>query len=152
MVKNWVLIASKSKAKIFEIIKNKPHLKLVMKLENPKAKMKNKDLETDRPGVTRGPSGRTALRSKKGTQDHEMEVFSKQILDEINKGKNENQFDKIIMVVDPGFEAHLKNHMKTQVRKSIFQTIPKNYMNTPEKEVEDLLKNILKESFFSQAS
>lgn len=152
MQKNWVLIASTSKAKIFEIAKNNHKFKLVLELENPKAKMKNKDLESDRPGVTRGPSGRTALRAKKGTQDHEMEVFSKQILDEITKGKNQHQFDRIILVVDPGFEAHLNNHMKDQIKKSIFQRIPKNYMNTPEREVQDLLKDVLKESFFSTAA
>jgi len=127
-------------------------LKLIKQLENPKAKMKNKDLESDRPGVTRGPSGRTSLRAKKGTQDHEMEVFSKQILDEINKGRNQGEFEKIIMVVDPGFQSHLENHLKHTLRKSIYQTIPKNYMNTPEKEVEDLLKNVLKESFIPQAA
>lgn len=152
MIKNWVLIANTSKAKIFEITKNNQHLKLIIKLENPKAKMKNTELECDRPGVTRGPSGRTALRAKKGTHDHEMEVFSKQILDEINKGKNENQFDRIIMIIEPRFEAHLKNHLKDHVKKCIFHTIPKNYMNTPDKEVEDLLKDVLKESFLLQAS
>jgi protein required for attachment to host cells len=152
MVKNWVLVACQSKAKIFEISKNNHHLKLIKKMENPKAAMKNGDLECDRPGVARGPNGRTALRSKKGAKDHEMEVFSKQVLDEINKGRNNSQFEKIIMIVDPGFLAHLENHLKDPVKKTIFQTIPKNYINTPDKKVEDLLKDILKDSFFAAAA
>ena len=152
MVKNWVLVASESKAKIFEIQKNKNHLKLIKSLENPKASMKNRELESDRPGVTRGPSGRTALRSRKGAQDHERELFSKQILEEINKGRNDCQFEKLIMVVDPGFKSHLEHHLKGPLRKTIFQLVSKNYMNTPEKKIESLLENILKDSFLTVAS
>ncbi len=152
MAKNWVLVASKCKAKIFEISNTNQHLKLVMKLENPKANMKNKDLESDRPGVTRGPFNRTALRSKKGTQDHEIEIFSKQILDKINEGRNSGQFEKLIMVLDPGFQAHIDNHLRDPLKKSIFQTISKNYMNTPEKDVEALLKNVLKDSLLPLAA
>ena len=152
MAKNWVVVATKCKAKIFEISSKNQHLKLVMKLENPKASMKNKDLESDRPGVTRGPFNRTALRSKKGIQDHEIEIFSKQILDKINEGRNSGQFDKIIMVIDPGFQAHIENHLRDPLKKSIFQTIHKNYMNTPEKDVEALLKNVLKDSLIPLAA
>ncbi len=152
MVKNWVLVACQSKAKIYEIDKKQIHLKLIKEMENPKAALKNGDLESDRPGVARGPNGRTALRSKKGKKDHEVEVFSKQVLEEINKGRNGGQFEKIIMVVDPGFLAHLENHLKDTVKKIIFQTIPKNYINSPEKKVEDLLKGVLKESFLPVAS
>ncbi len=152
MAINWVLVASKSKAKIYEFSSKDHHLKLILKLENPKANMKNKDLESDRPGVTRGPFFRTALRAKKGTQDHEMEIFSKQILDKINAGRNSNSFDKIIMVVDPGFQAHIDNHLKEPLKRIIFQVIPKNYMNTPDKEVENLLKNVLRSSFLPMAA
>ena len=152
MSKNWVVVAGRSEAKIFELERNGPKLHLLKTIEKPEGKMRNEELDSDRPGVTRSRSkGNThtaSLTKSQNTKDHNAEIFGKHIVGELDKARKENQCEKVIFVVESSFKGILSKNMNHKGMKNmVFDIVNKNYINMKEDEISDRLKDVFWASF-----
>ena len=152
MSKNWVVVAGRSEAKIFELDRKGPKLHLLKTIEKPEGKMRNEEMDSDRPGVTRsrnkGSSHTASLTKSQNTKDHNAEIFGKHIIQELNKARKENQCEKVIFVVESSFKGILNKNMHNNGMKNmVFDTVNKNYIDLKEDEISDRLKDVFRASF-----
>jgi len=152
MSKNWVVVAGRSEAKIFELTKKGPKLNLLKTIEKPEGKMRNEDLDSDRPGVTKnrykGSTNTASLTKSMNTKDHNAEVFGKYIVDELDKARKDHQCDKVIFVVESSFKGILtKNLNHNGMKNMVFDIVNKNYINMKEDEISERLKDVFWASF-----
>ena len=101
-MKTWVAVANRSEARFFEINEKNgvlsKSLKLVKRLENPKGRLKNSEINADRPGAsaTSFTYSRTRLVKQQEPTDRIAQVFAKEISAELGKGCNGHLFQNLI--------------------------------------------------------
>lgn len=152
MSKNWVVVAGRSEAKIFELHKNGPKLTLLKTIEKPEGKLRNEEMDSDRPGVTKnrykGSTNTASLTKSQNTKDHNAEIFGKHIVEELDKARKENQCDKVIFVVESSFKGILNKNMHNNGMKNmVYDIVNKNYLNLKEDEISERLKDLFRASF-----
>ncbi len=152
MSKNWVVVAGRSKAKIFELDRKGPTLHLLKTIEKPEGKLRNEEMDSDRPGVTRnryrGSTNTASLTKSQNTKDHNAEIFGKHIVHELDEARKKNQCEKVIFVVESSFKGILsKNINHNGMKNMVFDIVNKNYINLKEDEISERLKDIFWASF-----
>jgi len=78
MSKNWVVVAGRAEAKIFELDRKGPTLHLLKTIEKPEGKLRNEEMDSDRPGVTRnryrGSTNTASLTKSQNTNGHNAKI------------------------------------------------------------------------------
>ncbi|RLA63794.1 MAG: hypothetical protein DRQ88_06935 [Epsilonproteobacteria bacterium] len=152
MSKNWVVVAGRSEAKIFELNRKGPKLTLLKTIEQPEGKMRNEELDSDRPGVTKsrykGSANTSSLTKSQNTKEHNAEIFGKHIVHELDKARKGNQCDNVIFIVESSFKGILNKNLKRNGMKNIvYDIVNKNYINLKKDEISDRLKDLFLASF-----
>jgi protein required for attachment to host cells len=112
-INEWIVVASRSQAKIFRRTDTSRPLQWVFNLVNEAGRLKNREFETDRPN----PRGHSTTMSGGEDSPHEivMEKFAKQIADAIKVGSDQHTFSKLYVFAEP----HLLGRIKQNAPKSL---------------------------------
>ena len=128
-MKTWVAVVNRCEARLFEINEKTPtingrnhnKLKLGKKIENPRGRLKNGEINADRPGFSRSSfifSGTRLTKSQEPT-DRVAEMFAKSVSEELEKSHNEHLFENLILVIEP----HFLGKVRAALSKKMFNTI-----------------------------
>lgn len=147
MNKNWVVVMSSNGAKIFEATKGDKGLVCLEVLDHPEGRMKVSELETDRPGATRGGSSVSMMRGHSDLKEASDELFAKKVLDYLDLKRKEHKFERVFLVSEPAFESYLSKHMPHALEKVVEETIHKNYYNLETSDIFERLKDKILYSF-----
>lgn len=139
----WLLIADASKAKIYSIHKarmfleqtNPKNLKLIGQYSHQESRMKSAELVTDRMGEFGSGTFVEATLPK----THEAEKFALELINHISAGRRDNHFRDLIIVAPPTFMGILHKHMPHEIQKLISQKIEKDYTQSNDRELMQLL-------------
>lgn len=86
-------------------------------LVNEAGRMKDGELESDRPGSrSAGPSGaghRHGVTGEKSTVQHELTLFAKEVAKRIDADRVKNEFDKLVLVAGPKMLGLLRQSLPT---------------------------------------
>lgn len=144
-MKTWVAVVNRSEARLFEMENKKgvPEKKLTLlkKLENPKGRLRSRDINADRPGstATSFAFSRTRLVKKQDPVDRVAEEFAKSISEELEKSQNEHLFDDLILVGEPGFLGKLRAALSKKTTRSVSSTLRKDLVNVPDHEIREYI-------------
>ena len=145
----WILVANKSLTKIFEATKHSHSLKLIEEIQNDKARLKDSDLESDKPGSTfstvAGPGGRKMSKSTSAV-DHVTFEYLRSVSEFIKKEYDSNLFERLIVVAGPQTLGVLTKELEKK-RIKIYKKISKDLSNLSSIDLEKSLRFELFESF-----
>ncbi|MFG1492755.1 host attachment protein [Halobacteriovorax sp. ZH4_bin.1] len=140
MHRSWVVVASKSNARIYER-KKRNTLKLIKSLENPKVKLKEGEVDSDRHGSMANSNGHgyQSFTPKKTNKKHREELFAKEINQFLNHNHNKNNFDDLVIVAENSFLGVIRNNLNSNLNKHVSNYLNKDLGNLPDSEIEKIM-------------
>lgn len=124
----WILVANRSGAKLFEKAnRNAPPL-LLSRFDHPAGRLKNREVDADRPGRTfdRHGAGRHAMSHEQDPTQHLAEDFARQLAKELQRATHEDSFDGLVLIAEPRFLGHLRQHLTAPTSVRVIAEVPKD--------------------------
>ncbi|MCB0308364.1 MAG: host attachment protein [Bdellovibrionales bacterium] len=146
MTKTWTLIANRSKARLFEGSGVSATLKELKEIENPEGRLSDSEIEEDRPGraFDSAGKGRHSMSSEVSPSDHVSKAFANRLADDLNKGRIQGQFQRIILVAEPQFLGFLRAALDKNTLSMVVDTVDRNLVDLPVNQVNDELSKLVK--------
>lgn len=115
MSKHWVMVADKSKARIFTIAEPRGALLDEVVLEHPQAREREQTLTSDRPGRSYDSKGqgRHAMGTSVEPDQQETIRFARQIAEHVQAAHNEGRCDRLLLVAGPPLLGLLREPLNT---------------------------------------
>jgi protein required for attachment to host cells len=144
MSKHWIVVADRSKARIFTV--DDPHgaLQEVETLDHPEGREHARDINADRPGRAYDSSGQG--RHAMGTSVEPMEQdairFSKEVSEHLRAACQDGRCNRLLLVAGPDFLGLLRKQLNTPPDVRI-KEIDKNLCNFDAREIRSHLPDRL---------
>lgn len=141
MANIWVLAADGGRARIFEAASPRASLTEIKTLSNAEARLDSKDIATDRPGRTfdSAGEGRHAMTVETDPKEHEEIRFAKQVAEQLEQGRVEHAFDKLVLVAAPRFLGRLRTEIDAPLAETVALEIDKDYTTLKADELRERL-------------
>ncbi|AXR59494.1 host attachment protein [Leptospira mayottensis] len=146
MKNKWVVVANRSEAKIFEYKGSRKGLELLESIENPKGRMKNRELILNSSGRGKRAKAQKIAFDTKSVQEPKRRVaesFASQISDVITQGRKSNRFLSLVLISEPRFLGMLLDKMDRKSQSMIFHKMGKDIIATNNQEILSHLREIL---------
>lgn len=126
----WVVVAHQAGARFMEHKSGfGRHLKLVREIEHPEGRMRNHEIDSDRPGEAsaggRGTS-RRSMQHEETAHEHVVSAFAHTVASELSKARAGGAFDKLILVAEPGFLGVLREALDRPTAQLVVDSVKKN--------------------------
>jgi protein required for attachment to host cells len=138
--KTWVVVADRSRARLFSVATPKGPLEELEDLVHPEARSHERDLTSDRPGRS---SDHHALGTEHGARDQQAHEFAREITGRLETGRVENQFEHLIVVAAPDVLGMLRKTMNGNLSKLVVLEIDKNVTQRKPADIRKLLPEFL---------
>lgn len=135
MTTTWILVANASQAKLYSRPNIKNGLSLVKTLTHPASRMKNAELVTDRSGSLQSGGGHGARQPQTEPKQNEAIHFAQTLAQELNQGRNEQQFGQIVLMAPPAFLGLLNDKLDAHTAKLITLRLDKDYTQASDKDI-----------------
>jgi protein required for attachment to host cells len=141
-MKTWIMIASSSIGHLYKTgnLRN-DNIILVKEFSHPQSREKGVDILTDRPGHYN--TGHAARGAYENIEPKELEAdhFSRELVDALNHGHNNHEFEHLILVAAPHFYGLINKHLKFNVDDIVH--IPKDYTKLKGRDLLESLRGYL---------
>lgn len=134
-MKTWVAVVNRTEARFFEIDENlRNKLKFIKKLENPKGRLRNIDINADRPGVSKFSFAfsQTSLTKPQMPVERVAQIFAKTVSEELEKSLNAHLFESLILVAEPHFLGKIKAALSKKTFQTVSSTLSKDLVHVPD--------------------
>lgn len=137
----WVLVADKSRAKLYSGKSRVSELALEKSWEHAASRTHEHDLTSDLPGRAFDSTGanRHAMEQPVDPKDHEAMVFAQELAEAMEKGRTENLFSRLYLMAAPQFLGLLRKELSGEVQKMVAGEVDKNLTQESEERVRGFL-------------
>jgi len=137
----WVLVADKSRARLYSGKSRTSELTLERDWEHAASRMHDQDLTSDLPGRAFDSTGanRHAMEQPLDPKDHEAIVFAQELAGEMERGRTENRYSRLYLIAAPEFLGVLRRQLSGEVQKLIAGEVDKNLTQESEVRVRSFL-------------
>jgi len=141
MKTRWIVAADSSKARIFKAVPGKK-LEELETLTHPEGRMSERDMASDRPGLTmeRGGERRHGLEPSTDPKRQEAINFSRIVAGSLDKARSLQKFQELIIVAAPAFLGMLREQLSKQVEQAIVREISKNISALSPEDIQEHLR------------
>jgi len=128
MAMAWIVVADSSLARIFSSAQNTADIEEIETLEHPAGRLHEQELTTDLPGRSFDSmgAGRHAMGQTVEPKKQEAVRFAKSIAEKLGKARNENRFEKLILIAAPAMLGLLREALDKETSKRVIETIDKD--------------------------
>jgi len=150
MPATWIVSANASRARIFAQRQAADPLDEVLDLVNEASRLRDRDLETDRPVEDKAasasrnnvgaPTTPSIYEPKQTAKKHEMELFARQVADQVVKAHNEGRFDQLCLVASPEFLGMLRKLLAPELHGALALEIDKDYTHSSPQQLREQLR------------
>ena len=128
MKPTWILVADSSRARIFSADTPSAPLKEINSLAHPEGRIHEQNMTSDLPGHHSDTSGagRHGFQDEVEPKEQEVIDFAKQIAKHLEKARNTNKFNQLLIVAAPAFLGTLRTQLSDQTRKMVSIELDKN--------------------------
>lgn len=128
MAGTWIVVAHRAGARIFENHGRGSGLTLFEQLDNEEGRLKNSELDSDRQGSSGHSSnpGRNALTREESAQERAASDFARELAERLRRGRNDNAFQDIVLVAEPGFLGMLRETLDDPTSATVRAEVAKN--------------------------
>lgn len=131
-----ILVADQSEARFYDLVGH-ADVTLVGRLEDPLARLHDRDLVSDRPGRKfdrapltagrRGATPRHATGGESSPRKHEAESFARRIAAELERARQRGDFEGLIVMSGPGFLGLLRAALPESIH--VVAVVPKDLVH-----------------------
>jgi protein required for attachment to host cells len=120
-MKTWVVVASAARARVFDVHSRREPMHELLDLVNPQERMQPQELKSDKPGRAFDSLGghRHALQTPVDPKEQVAQRFSKDVVDKLEAGLYQKQFDTLCVVAPPHFLGLLREHMSNALARTV---------------------------------
>jgi protein required for attachment to host cells len=156
MQTTWVIAADSSRARIFEMSERGDKLQEIEDMFNPEGRQHEREIATDQEGrfgqganagssaATPGPGARNnqanSAEPQQTIREHDIEMFTKQVVRYIDQARNEHRFDKLRVIAAPKMLGLIRQNLSKEAQKMVEEEIPKNIAGLDGHQVEEYLR------------
>jgi protein required for attachment to host cells len=130
-----IVVADEREAQFFDA--SKPHAPLVSRgsIRNAAGDMRDRELETDRPGRRFGGTGGArgvqaahhhGVNGERSTKQHELTLFAKEVAHRIDSGRINREYDKLVLVAPPKMLGLLRQSLTQPTQAMLAAEIAKD--------------------------
>jgi protein required for attachment to host cells len=145
MSKTWILVAHRSGARLFENRGPRKGLDSLRQIENPGGKLKNHEINSDKPGRSfdRRGRGRHAYATEQDPATHVAEHFAKRLAALLDEGRNEQRYNRLVLVAEPRFLGILRGSLSDATAALVSATIDKDLGSTEPRDLPRYLEEVV---------
>ena len=138
----WVVVADSVRCRLYEQALVNSDYREVRDLVHPEARLRDRDAVTDKPGSNDGAvgQGRHPMPPKTDIKDHEQELFAREICSHLEKGRQNGEFNHLVLVAPPAFLGKLRNGLSAELGKLVVAEINKDLTRQSASEVQAYIK------------
>ncbi len=140
MRKTWVVVADRSRARIFTVTTPKGPLTEFEDLVHPEARAHGRDLTSDRPGRA---SDQHVLGPAHSAREQQALEFAREIAERLEAGRVNTQFEQLFIVAAPDLLGLLRKSMNGNIEKLIAHAIDKNVTQQSATDIRKLLPKFI---------
>ncbi len=124
----WVVVATSARCRIFSQKAHAAPLEPVSEFDDPTARLKPGEINSDRPGRTfdSNGKGRHAMGSTVNPVEQRSIRFAKQVAERLDRARQRNRFSRLVLVADPKFLGLLRHGLNPATRSRLTAEIGKN--------------------------
>lgn len=127
--------------RIYHYAKRPVELKLVKEITHLEGKLKNADLTSDKSGHYKvDSSARGAYSPHTDAKEHEIDNFSREIANELNKERINHEYDELIVIAPPHMDGLLFQHINKHVKDMVINNIKKDLLHLSHNDLLDFLQ------------
>ena len=130
----WIMVANASQAKLFANHGPKKGLQFIKELVHPESREKTSNLVSYRSGSHTG-TGHGAFVQATDPKHHEAERFAQEVTRELDEGRVNNAYDRLILVASAPFMGLVNSRLPELVRSKLSESIDKDYTRLPVKDL-----------------
>lgn len=146
MAKQWVIVADRTRARIFETDGDLDHLSEVEDLLNPEGRFSDAEFHHDARGRFCGKGNRQhshTAQPRVTKAVHDEENFSRQLAAVLDKGCEASRYDSLVVVAPPAFLGILRKQFSDKVGKRIVKQFDSDISSYAARQISDYLKRHL---------
>lgn len=138
----WVVTSNSVKCRIYQYEKHPQKLTLINEISHPENRLRKEEfLTSDKPGHYKSSaSNRGAFEPRTDPKEVEVDNFSRQIAKELEQGRNNHSYTRLILICTPYMNGLLSKHVSKHVKEMVLNEIQKDLQNYNEKELLEFLK------------
>lgn len=136
-----IVVANEGEARFYDAGGRDARLKEAGRLENPKARMHDRDLKSDRPGRVfdraasgagrRGAVSHHGVGGERRPRRHEAALFAKRVMRELQKARREGRFERLVLIAAPAFLGVLRGALTKSLQSSVAAEVAKDLVQQP---------------------
>lgn len=142
----WILVAHESGARIFNRWNQQADLELIEVIDHPIGRAKSRELVSDKPGseedwgssASKHGFGQKTLPTEKNALD-----FARELAQKLEKARDLNQYDYLVLVAGPKFLGMLRQVMSSQTSERVVATLDQNLGNSGDREIPRHINQLL---------
>ncbi len=141
-----IVVADQGEARFYDAGRRDARLLEVGRVENPEARMHDRDLKSDRPGRVfdhaptgagrRGAVAHHAVGGESTPRKHEARIFAKQIVEELERARREEGFERIVLMAGPAFLGLLRQALPSSLHPMVVAEVPKDLVHQDEEAIQ----------------
>jgi protein required for attachment to host cells len=142
----WILVAHRSGARLFENAGPGKGLKLVEAILHPEGRLKNGEIDSDKPGraFDKVGGGRHSMSTEQEPIQRIAQIFAKQLGEKLEKGRAQNRYSKLVLVAEPRFLGELRAALDAPTAALVSATLDKDLIGTEDRDVHHHLENLIR--------
>lgn len=143
-----IVVADRGQVRFYDAERPDSKLQLVSETTDPEAHLRDRDYKSDRPGRVfdhapgggrRGAVAHHATGGERTPRRHEAELFARRIVDELEKARREDGFDRLVLMAAPEFLGDLREVMPKSLSDVIALEIGKDLVHQDERSIREHL-------------
>jgi protein required for attachment to host cells len=136
-----IVVADEGEARFYDTSHQGSRLRQVGRLEEPKARLRDRDFKSDRPGRVfdhaptgsgrRGGVAHHAISGEGQRQPskREAQLFARRIVQELEGAQRERRFERIVLMAGPAFLGMLRQALPKRLRSMVAAEVPKDLVH-----------------------
>ncbi|MDH3818400.1 MAG: host attachment protein [Myxococcales bacterium] len=139
MAKTWILVGHDAGARVFENRGPGKGLELVETIEHPEGRLRDRDIDSDRPGRSfRKDSGdprRAAMSRGESPHDRAISDFARALANKLQRARVGNQYERLVLVAPPRFLGLLRASLDGPTAQLVVGSLDKDLATRKEAEL-----------------
>ena len=142
MTTTWILVASRSGASLFESNWPGETMRRLQDIPHPEGRLQNSEIDSDKPGRAFDSMGeaRHSMSKELDATEKVAQQFARELAELLNKNRNTNVYDKIILMAAPKFLGLLRAALDSNTAALVVQTVNKELLEVSQEDVISYLK------------
>lgn len=144
-----IVSADRGRARMFLESAPNAALQEIDTLVSPAARTRTSEEYTDKLGIkaagksshnTGGALPNSQYEPQQTPEEHETEVFAKEVCDYLQKARQEGRFEQLALVAPPGFLGVLRNWLDPQLKNLVSYEINKDYSHSSAQQLREQIE------------